>query len=159
MSRVFGRRSVRVGSLVGLAAALLFSGASEATAASSGTWVAYGWTNPITSSSSAWTCGATRTIAQGIYAQACNVRSTNRYVQGATIILNNSSSTYSSTAVAGIYPSGNGNGVPFGDWQCARKALATGWTLCFTASLQWPYSSYATGTANGLPLAQSPVNP
>jgi hypothetical protein len=46
-----------------------------AVAEASGTWRAYGNTNPITSSTSTWKCGSSTTVATNVIAQVCAIRS------------------------------------------------------------------------------------
>lgn len=131
--------------------------AGPAAAAESGTWVAYGNTNPITSSSSTWGCAGSQTLATDVLAQVCAIRAANNTgTQSAVIVRNNRSTAYSVHTYADLFTSNGGNQ---GAWQCATKALAAnGWTVCFgrTITLSKVISVNSVGSANGVRLGTSP---
>lgn len=70
----FTRVSVR---LTAVCAAVLGLGLATASPAlaESGTWRAYGNTNPVTSSSSRWACHSSVAVAVNVIAQSCAIRS------------------------------------------------------------------------------------
>lgn len=124
-------------SAAAITALLATSLATPATASetSTGTWRAYGNTNPITSSASTWRCTTTKDFDTGIKAQACAIRSTDhRSVQAAVIVRNNRSSIYRIKALPDLYSAVSG--FPLGNWVCARSGVgANAWSVCFGKTL------------------------
>lgn len=123
--------------------------AGSASAAGGGSWHAYGNTNPITSSSSTWVCGDTKTIASGVGAQVCAIRSVGGgSVQGAVIVRNNRSALYSASAEVTLH-----DWSASITWGCASSGVAANsWSVCFTTTLPDDYLVYASGSANGVTL-------
>src|SRR5690349_2980710 len=96
-------------------------------AAATGSWVAYGNTNPITSSNSTWKCASTKTVTTNVLAQVCAIRSPDgRVEQGAVIVRNNRSTTYGVEAAVdlSIDPSAPGNTGFIDRWTCSRSGVA-----------------------------------
>jgi hypothetical protein len=126
--------------------------------ASSGNWRAYGNTNPITSSSSQWQCGGSRSIAGSVVAQVCVIRSAGGSgwgVQGAVIVRNNRSSAFSATASMRVYDSFNVELID--EWDCSSSGLAANsWSVCFGETFLHQ-DIFAYGTAKGFDLGQSGV--
>ncbi|MDV5145844.1 hypothetical protein R1T08_16920 [Streptomyces sp. SBC-4] len=128
--------------------------AGAATAAESGSWRAYGNTNPITSSSSTWRCAGTKVIATDVSAQVCAIRSAGGgAVQGAVIVRNNRSSLYSVAAAMDLY---NSSGK-LGAWACSSSGVgANSWSVCFGKTISQSGSVDSVGIANGVNLGVSP---
>lgn len=129
--------------------------AEPAAAAESGSWRAYGNTNPITSSSSTWHCATTETIATNVSAQVCAIRSADGgSVQGAVIVRNNRSSLYSVAADMDLYTS---SAVDRGLWECATSGVgANSWSVCFGQTLTESRPVNSAGAANSVGLGLSP---
>lgn len=129
--------------------------AAPAAAAESGTWNAYGNTNPITSSPSQWQCAGSRTVVTSVIAQVCAIRSVaGSHVQGAVVVRNNRSSVYSVRAVVHLYTSA---GTELGVWTCPLSGVAANsWSVCFGRTLAWSGRVRATGYANDVYLGTSP---
>jgi hypothetical protein len=123
-------------------------------AAATGSWRAYGNTNPITSSSSTWHCAGTKTIATSVGAQVCAIRSSGGgSVQGAVIVRNNRSSLYSVQAAMDLY---NSSGK-LGAWECSSSGVgANSWSVCFGQTISQSGSVDSVGIANGVSLGVSP---
>ncbi|GAA0246708.1 hypothetical protein [Cryptosporangium japonicum] len=141
--------------VVAVAGAVLFA-ATPATAAATeyGTWRVYGNTNPITSSTSTWACGATRTVESGVGAQVCAIRSPGGGAVQAAVIVRNDRSSYYLVEVATELQ------VPFirslGRWECLTAAMAANsWIVCFGRTLTQSLTVQATGGANGVWLGWS----
>lgn len=153
VTRVVAGSTAVVTAVLGLSLAT----ASPAAAAESGTWVAYGNTNPITSSSSTWGCAGTKTLGTDVLAQVCAIRAANNTaVQAAIIVRNNRSTAYTVSGSMDLYTS-NDQGV--GQWGCSSKAVAAnGWTVCFgrSVTLSKVISVNSVGTANAVSLGLSP---
>ncbi|GIJ76239.1 hypothetical protein Xph01_06710 [Micromonospora phaseoli] len=133
---------------------LILATASPAAAAiDNGTWVAYGNKNPITSSSSTWRCGATETVATNVLAQVCAIRSASgAAMQGAVIVRNNRSSSFSTTAFVRLREYTQ----TFGAWACQSSGIgANGWTVCFGRTIDYR-SVQAEGDGNAVYLGYSP---
>ncbi|MGN9758214.1 hypothetical protein [Streptomyces sp. SD31] len=122
--------------------------------AATGSWRAYGNTNPITSSSSTWRCAGTKALATDVGAQVCAVRSASgASVQGAVIVRNNRSSLYSVAAAMDLY---NSSGK-LGEWVCSSSGVgANSWSVCFGQTLSQSGSVDSVGIANGVNLGISP---
>ncbi|RZU74356.1 hypothetical protein EV384_2810 [Micromonospora kangleipakensis] len=131
--------------------------AGPAAAAESGTWVAYGNTNPITSSSSLWKCAGTKTVTTNVLAQVCAIRTQNgggAYVQGAVIVRNNRSSLYSTTAFLSL---SHTFGSLMGTWACPSSGVsANSWSVCFGRTLFSDMNVEAEGSIGTLELGRSP---
>ena len=128
--------------------------AGPASATGTGTWRAYGNTNPITSSSSTWRCDDTVPVVANVYAQVCAIRSyDNRSVQGAVIVRNNRSSLYSAAAWVDL-------AIGFtviGDWACSLSGVgAHSWSVCFGRTQTVTSQVNSTGRVNGVHLGLSP---
>lgn len=125
-----------------------------AAAAESGSWRAYGNTNPITSSASTWRCASTKALATSVSAQVCAVRSSGGgAVQGAVIVRNNRSSLYSVQAAMDLY---NSSGQ-LGSWICSSSGVAANsWSVCFGRTISQSSSVDSVGSANGVDLGLSP---
>jgi hypothetical protein len=131
--------------------------AGSASAAVSGSWRAFGNTNPITSSASTWHCGSTSTVDSSVLAQVCAIRSSGGgAVQGAVIVRNNRASLYSATATMDLFTS---SGVPVGQgiWTCPSSGVgANSWSVCFGQTLTQSSSVDSVGAVNGVGLGISP---
>lgn len=123
-------------------------------AAASGAWVYYGNTNPVTSSPSTWGCHKSVTVAPSVIAQVCAIRSRDGIsVQGAVIVRNNRSTSFSASAVVDLHDTVG----ELGSWTCSRAALgAKAWTVCFGQTVRSQLWVLAYGTANGVGLGGSP---
>jgi hypothetical protein len=127
-------------------------------AAASGTWVRYGNTNPITSSSSTWRCGGSESVGTNLVAQVCAVRSpAGTGIQGAVIVRNNANYDQS----INVTDMALHRGTSLGSWGCETWAtmLRNSWTVCFGATIKDPYPSwgvFAWGYANATRLDDSP---
>jgi hypothetical protein len=125
-------------------------------AAATGSWQAYGNTNPITSSASRWVCGPSKPVEVNVVAQACVIRSpSGTSVQAAVIVRNNRSSLYSVEAAVEmwdwllVYQ--------LNVWECSRSGVgAHSWSVCFGRTFTWgnPVFVGAAG-ANGVLLSKS----
>jgi hypothetical protein len=142
-------------------ALILFSAtgavALQATAAMAG-WVAYGSTNPITSSSSSWRCNSTVSIGSNVGAQVCTVRSADgKGVQGAIIVRNNNSYLYSTDANMTVYYD---FGSVRGNWSCPSSGVgANSWSVCFGTTFAAGNYKYSTsGNANSRGLGTTGYN-
>lgn len=125
-------------------------------AADSGTWAAYGSTNPITSSPSMWTCAPTRTIATSVAAQVCVVRSVDAtHVQAAVVVRNNRSAVYSVSAEMDLADT---SGDFVGYWKCPPSGVGSrSWSVCFGKTLPYNYCCVdSEGAANGVYLGITP---
>jgi len=113
--------------------------------AATGSWKAYGDTNPITSSPHTWVCAASRTIATNVLAQVCVIRSSSGgSVQGAVIVRNNRSSAFSTTASVDLWTENKGQ---IAWWECPSSGVgATSWSVCFGRSQSVPSSDLANST-------------
>ncbi len=127
--------------------------AGPAAAIESGTWSAYGNTNPITSSSATWKCGGTKPIGTNVGAQVCALRSAGgSTVQGAVIVRNNRSSPYSVAAAMDL-----SSGTVLGIWACPSSGVgANSWSVCFGRSLSQSSPVNSVGIANRVDLGISP---
>ncbi|SEP39324.1 hypothetical protein SAMN04489732_107259 [Amycolatopsis saalfeldensis] len=141
--------------IVTAAAGLSVAAAGPAGAAESGSWRAYGNTNPITSSASTWRCAGSKTVSTSVVAQVCAVRSPGGgSVQGAVIVRNNRSSLYSMTAAMDLYTS---SGTALGVWACASSGVgANSWSVCFGRTLAQAGPVNSVGRANDTSLGMSP---
>lgn len=145
------RKNLSLAALPALLTAFLGVGlvtAGPADAASGGSWRAYGNTNPITSSSSTWTCGATTAPFSGIKAQVCAVRSASGSgVQGAVIVRNNRSSLFRAGADVTVHKS---SGTSLGTWVCSSSGVAANsWSVCFGSTFTYTGGVYASGHLTG----------
>jgi hypothetical protein len=125
-------------------------------AAESGSWRAYGNTNPITSSPSTWHCAGTQPVATNVGAQVCAIRSSGGgAVQAAVIVRNNRSSLYSLPAGMDLFTS---SGVKLGEWVCPSSGVgANSWSVCFGRTLTEGSPVDSAGNANGVILGISPL--
>ncbi|MFH8617475.1 hypothetical protein ACH4E8_20690 [Streptomyces sp. NPDC017979] len=148
---------------VTLSAFAMAVGATVATAgpvaaAETGTWRAYGNTNPITSSSSKWACARTVQVTTGVAAQVCAIRSahgTGSSVQAAVIVRNDRSGLYRAEATATLWRSVAT--VRLGTWNCSLSGVAAdSWSVCFGRTLTNSNSVDATGSLNTKLLGNSP---
>lgn len=146
MARLTAVATVLTGLILGTAG-------PAAAATENGTWVAYGNTNPITSSSSTWRCGTTKTVATNVLAQVCAIRSPNgTAMQGAVIVKNNRSSSFSTNAFVSLREYTSYHGA----WACQSTGIgANGWTVCFGRTIGYR-SAQAEGDANAVYLEYSP---
>ncbi|MGW3958613.1 hypothetical protein ACWED2_02245 [Amycolatopsis sp. NPDC005003] len=146
-----------VAGLITVAAGLGLAAATTGTAAAaeSGSWRAYGNTNPITSSSATWHCAGSKTIATSVLAQVCAIRSASgASVQGAVIVRNNRTALFSAYAAMDLYTSA---GTELGLWSCASSGVAANsWSVCFGRVLTQSASVNSMGTAKGVNLGTSP---
>ncbi len=128
--------------------------AGPAAAAETGSWHAYGNTNPITSSSSTWQCAGSRTVTTDVIAQVCAIRSPGlASVQAAVIVRNNRTSLYSTSATMDLYTP---SGAKLGDWACASSGVgAHSWSVCFGRTLPHSGPVNSAGYANGRYLGLS----
>jgi hypothetical protein len=141
--------------IVTAALGLSLATAGSASAAETGSWRAYGNTNPITSSSATWRCASTKALATDVGAQVCAIRSsTGASVQAAVIVRNNRSSLYSVGAAMDLY---NSSGTKLGAWVCSSSGVgANSWSVCFGRTLSHSGSVDSVGVANGVNLGLSP---
>ncbi|WP_326581887.1 hypothetical protein OG250_23585 [Streptomyces sp. NBC_00487] len=120
-----------------------------------GSWKPYGDTNPITSSSSTWSCNSSREIAPNVVAQVCSIRSPKGgSVQGAVIVRNNNLALFSTTAEVDLV---NATNVEVGYWKCRSSGVGPkSWSVCFGDTR--PYSGWVNsgGLAGGISLGISP---
>lgn len=123
-------------------------------AAAAGVWRAYGNTNPITSSSSTWRCAGSKTIATGVIAQACAIRSSSGSgVQAAVIVRNNQAGLYGAEARMDLYTA---SGTHLGDWKCPSSGVgANSWSVCFGTTLAESSQVNSFGALNGTYLGLS----
>ncbi|QKV78396.1 hypothetical protein [Amycolatopsis sp. Hca4] len=137
----------------GLGLALATTG--TAAAADSGSWHAYGNTNPITSSPATWHCAGSKAIATNVLAQVCAIRSVGGgAVQGAVIVRNNQSGLFSVSARMDLYTSA---GTGLGIWTCASSGVAANsWSVCFGQTLAQSGAVNSMGIAKGVNLGTSP---
>ncbi len=135
-------------------AGLSLATAGPAAAADSGTWRAYGNTNPITSSTSTWRCAATKTIATSVAAQVCAIRSSGGgSVQAAVIVRNNRSALYSVKASMDLYTSS----ARLGSWVCSSSGVGpNSWSVCFGRTMSQSAAVDSSGAANSVGLGISP---
>ncbi len=128
--------------------------AGPGAATESGSWRAYGNTNPITSSTSTWHCASSRTVATNVVAQVCAVRAPGGgAVQAAVIVRNNRSSLYSVEAGMDLYTS---SGTYQGDWLCQSSGVgANSWSVCFGRTLPQSSPVNSAGFANSTSLGVS----
>ncbi len=134
------------------AAGALALGATAATAA----WKPYGNTNPITSSTSTWKCNSSVTVTTNVISQVCTIRSASKTsVQGAIIVRNNKSTSYTTSASMDVYYE---NGNYAGRWTCSSSGVAANsWSVCFGTQFNPGSSRYYTGGyANTTWLGYSP---
>jgi hypothetical protein len=121
-----------------------------------GTWVAYGSTNPITSSTSLWHCATSRSYELDVVAQSCAVRSYNGTgdgVQGAIIVRNNRSTTFVGGAVVSLSTSSEW----LGDWLCNSSGIAAhSWSVCFSSTILESSQVVAEGFLNNSSYGDSP---
>jgi hypothetical protein len=139
--------SVAVTALLGLGVAV-----ADPAAAATGSWTAYGTTNPITSTqgSQFWDCGATREFDTNALAQACAVRSRsdNSKVRMAVIVKNNRSGLYGAEVAAILRNDDNRN---LGRWECGRSNIgARSWSVCYGSWVSSPYPSWVRTTSPGV---------
>jgi hypothetical protein len=124
-------------------------------AAATGTWRAYGNTNPISSSTSFWSCGITTTVTTNVLAQVYVIRAVgSRFLQAAVIVRNNRSSLYAVEAAADLETI-----TAFVNrWECPRSGVgANSWSVCFGQTLNFPDDVVRSrGGANGVDLGYSP---
>ncbi|WP_330272485.1 hypothetical protein OG205_37055 [Lentzea sp. NBC_00516] len=121
--------------------------------AATGSWQAYGNTNPITSSPHKWVCASSKAIATDVLARVCVIRTASGgSAQGAVIVRNNRSSAFSTTARVDLWTAEHGQ---FDWWYCTSSGVgANSWSVCFGRSQAVPSSNLAnsTGYARELPL-------
>lgn len=137
-----------------ISAFLLCTGMAAAT--ETGTWRAYGNTNPITSSPSTWHCASSQTVATNVSAQVCVVRSASGdAVQAAVVVRNNRSSLYATTASMNLF---SYSGLYLGDWACSSSGVgANSWSVCFGNTFTWGTLVNSAGYANDVGLGMSPL--
>ncbi|MCT2582163.1 hypothetical protein [Actinophytocola gossypii] len=125
-------------------------------AAADGSWRAYGNTNPITSSSSTWKCGSTKTVAYSVLAQVCMVRSARGDdMQGAVIVRNNNRvGLFMTDASVSLH---RPSGAQVDKWFCEDSGVAANsWSVCFGKTIAYPGATRAVGVANNVGLGSSP---
>lgn len=129
--------------------------AGSASALETGSWRAFGNTNPITSSSSHWRCATSNDLAPNVVAQACAVRSADGdAAQGAVIVRNNESTSIIVDAAADLVDINN---IELGDWVCANSGVAAhSWSVCFGQTVAGVTPVKSAGIANGVMLGTSP---
>ncbi|WP_156365891.1 hypothetical protein [Nocardiopsis sp. NRRL B-16309] len=124
-------------------------------AAATGTWVRYGNTNPITSSSSTWRCDGSESVGTNLVAQVCAIRSpSGASVQGAVIVRNNGRYSQYVPARVALNSSYAAN---WGNWDCGTgTVLLNSWSVCFGSTIEVAESVFAWGYANSYSLEGSP---
>jgi hypothetical protein len=139
----------------GLGLTLATAGSASAAVAASGSWHAYGNTNPITSSSATWHCAGSKALATSVVAQVCAIRSAGGgAVQGAVIVRNNRAALYSVDAAMDLFTS---SGTDLGIWECASSGVAANsWSVCFGRTLTQSRAVNSVGAAKGVDLGTSP---
>lgn len=135
----------------------VFVASANAAPAEPGQWRAYGNTNPITSSSSAWACGQTYAVTSDelVKAQVCAVRAPNGLgVQAAVVVRNNRSSLYALNATAHLFGYESRNRL--GTWNCPSSGVAANsWSVCFGQTISFSPEADASGVAGGISLGYS----
>ncbi|UUU22269.1 hypothetical protein [Streptomyces sp. DSM 40750] len=128
--------------------------AGPAAAADPGTWVRYGNTNPITSSSSTWRCAPTKIITTNVGAQVCAVRTESRLdVQGAVIVRNNKSIDFDARATIDLFGT-----YSLGRWECPiDEVKPNSWSVCFGHTERHNGAVDSLGTLNGGTIGVSPM--
>jgi hypothetical protein len=123
-------------------------------AADPGTWRPYGNTNPITSGTSTWHCGATKAVATNVVAQVCVIRAPDGIsAQAAVIVRNNRAGLFSTKASADLLD----GGVPLSGGICAASGIAAkSWSVCFAPTIVITDSVYAIGSVGSVYLGRSP---
>ena len=118
-------------------------------------WKPYGNINPITSSSSTWSCNSSREIAPHVVAQVCSIRSPSRgSVQGAVIVRNNRLATFLTTAEVDLATS---TLVELGYWKCRSSGVGPkSWSVCFGETISYSGWVNSGGLAGGISLGISP---
>ncbi|HEX4811144.1 MAG TPA: hypothetical protein VFV66_00115 [Nonomuraea sp.] len=132
-----------------------------AAAAGAGVWRAYGNTNPITSSSSDWSCGSTVMINFYVRAQACTILSADKnYVQPAVIVRNDLDTLYKATATMSkyVYDEYMDTTTLISRETCPLSGIgAQSWSVCFgTTTIKGRLDFRTSGDVNGTPLPFSP---
>ena len=151
-------RRVLAGLTAIIAVVLGLSLATAGTAAASvGVWRAYGNTNPITSSSSTWTCTSTEKVAYFVAAQVCVVRSpSGGSVQGAVIVRNNRDGRFDMGASMSLWAPGSPNDY-IDDWYCPESGVGpNSWSVCFGKTIAHSGKVYSVGVANGVGVGRTP---
>ncbi|WP_153030293.1 hypothetical protein [Amycolatopsis sp. YIM 10] len=153
----FARRFLAVSTAISAVVLGLGLATAGPAAAATGTWNAYGNKNPITSSSSSWTCGTTVTVSVSVLAQTCMVKSpSGDSMQGAVIVRNNRSSIYQANASVSLFrPTGH---QVMDDWDCPKTGIgANSWSVCFGKTITYPGSTRAEGSVNYREIPGSPM--
>ncbi|MEA5360926.1 hypothetical protein VA596_15365 [Amycolatopsis sp., V23-08] len=135
---------------------LSLAAAGPAAAAETGSWHAYGNTNPITSSASTWHCAGSKAVTTSVVAQVCAIRAPGGgSVQGAVIVRNNRAGLYSLSAAMDLYSS---SGTKLGIWTCASSGVAANsWSVCFGRTLPHGGAVDSVGRAGDVDLGESPL--
>ena len=110
--------------------------------AATGSWKAYGNTNPITSSPHTWVCASSQAVTTNVVAQVCVIRSSGGgSAQGAVIVRNNRAGLYSTTARVDLWTADRGQ---IGIWDCPSSGVgANSWSVCFGRSQSVPSTDLA----------------
>jgi hypothetical protein len=113
-----------------------------------GTWRAFGGTNPITASSSRWSCGVTKKIGTNVVAQVCVVEASDTIsVQPAVIVRNDKPVEYIATAEMTLEEMGIQNAPTF-TYECPQSGVAShSWSVCFGNTVKNPFDVMAFATA------------
>jgi hypothetical protein len=137
-----------------IVAGSLLSTATPA-AAATGRWGGYGNTNPITSSSSSWSCNETRALATSVGAQICAVKAPKgSWFQAAVIVRNNQPSRFYVSADMTMRSLVDG---VRGTWTCPSEPVAAKtWSVCFGETLdEYSNTVFVSGHANGRDLGSA----
>jgi hypothetical protein len=123
-------------------------------AADPGTWRPYGKTNPITSGTSTWHCGATKAVATNVVAQVCVIRARDGVsAQAAVIVRNNRPSLFTIDASTDLLD----GGVPLSGGICPSSGIAAkSWSVCFAPTIVITDSVYSIGAVGSVYLGRSP---
>jgi hypothetical protein len=112
-----------------------------------GTWRAFGGANPITASSSKWSCAVSKQIGTNVVAQVCVVESSDTIsVQPAVIVRNDKPVEYDATAEMSLVEDIQ-NRRTF-SFDCPQSGVAPhSWSVCFGNTVVNPFGVFADGKA------------
>jgi hypothetical protein len=151
VTRVIAGLATAIAAVLGI----ILATAGSASAAETGTWRAYGNTNPVTSSSSTWHCASTVNVSYTVKAQVCAIRSASGTgVQAAVIVRNNGTGLFVGPASMDLAT----RTVYLGRWDCpAGWGVKPGtWSVCFGRTLTQSSPVNSSGNLVGTALGGSP---
>jgi hypothetical protein len=119
--------------------------------AASGTWRAYGSTNPTTSN---WRCGTVTYTNPGVYGRACLIRASDGVsVQAAILVRNNN--TANAGVAAQAYLQRADNSTIYVASCSASQAAPQSYSVCFGATITSNQFLWAGGFLNGVQVGSS----